>query len=64
MSRPKSICKTCKHKAGCDETVRLYGIPNTRVTECKAYEPKGGDTEFRCRDVDEWAKRKVYGDTE
>ena len=45
MSRPKSICKTCKHKADCDETVRLYGIPNIRVTECKAYEPKGGDME-------------------
>ena len=36
----KSICKDCKHKSDCDETVRIYGLPNMRVTECKEYEPK------------------------
>ena len=40
----KSICRHCKHKDGCDETVRLYGLPNMRVTECATYEPKDGDT--------------------
>lgn len=34
----KSICKDCKHKDYCDETVRLYGLPNMRVTECKEFE--------------------------
>lgn len=36
----KSLCTTCKHKAGCDEHRRCYGYPNYRVKECKGYEPK------------------------
>ena len=36
----ESICTSCKHKAYCDETCRLYGVPNIRVDECKEYERK------------------------
>lgn len=35
-----SICKDCKHKNFCDETIRLYGLKNYRQTECKEYERK------------------------
>ena len=41
----ESICKKCKHKDYCKETLRLYGLPNMRVDECKAYEPKEGGNE-------------------
>ena len=41
----KSICISCKHKDDCQETLRLYGLPNIRVTECAEYERKGGDDE-------------------
>jgi hypothetical protein len=39
----KSLCTYCKHKDECNTVVRLYGIPNMRVTECKAYEKEGAD---------------------
>lgn len=35
-----SICKDCKHKNYCDETVRLYGLKRYILTECKEYERK------------------------
>lgn len=34
----KSICKSCKHRDFCAETLRLYGLPNMRVDECIEYE--------------------------
>ena len=37
-AEPKSsICKTCTNKDFCEETLRLYGLPNTRLDECVAY---------------------------
>ena len=33
------ICGTCKHRYFCKETLRLYGLPNMRFSECKEYEP-------------------------
>ena len=38
-----SLCTSCKHKDACDRDRRIIGYPNFKVTECKAYERKGGD---------------------
>lgn len=34
----ETICKSCKHRDFCAETLRLYGLPNMRVDECIEYE--------------------------
>lgn len=38
QSISKSICQSCKHRGFCNETLRLYGLPNMRVDECIEYE--------------------------
>lgn len=35
-----SICKDCKHKEFCNETIRLYGLKKNRLIECKEYKRK------------------------
>ena len=40
-TKPKSsICTRCENKEFCKETLRIYGLPNMRVEECKEYKEK------------------------
>ena len=41
QTEPKSsICTRCENKDFCKETLRIYGLPNMRVEECKEYREK------------------------
>ena len=41
QTKPKSsICTRCENKDFCKETLRIYGLPNMRVEECKEYREK------------------------
>ena len=69
-TKPKSsICTRCENKDFCKETLRIYGLPNMRVEECKEYREKPIPTsllnsEPTVSHEEAWAEPSVSADSD